>query len=321
VRGRFRKTKRVLFHLLVRSLQLLARHLPRRVALSVFAALSEVVRLLDRPAIRRSLANLEIAYGTTLGPAARARIVRGMFRETARNLVDVLRPFPRERRRVDELVRFEGLANLEAALRERRGVIALSAHLGNWEVLGAALAARGFAVHAVAREIFDRRSDRLLNDWRTQAGVRLGGSLVALRRALRDGGIVGMLVDQDMPGPSVFAEFFGRPARTPRAPFALARRTGAPLVPRWIHLGPDGRHVATILPALALAPGTDEAAILADVRAWHLRLETAISAHPEQWVWHHRRWRSAPLAEPLGSSPRLTDVVPQHASREVALTR
>jgi KDO2-lipid IV(A) lauroyltransferase len=327
LRGRFRKIKRVLFHLAVRGLQLLAR-LPRRLALAALARVADLVYLLDRPAVRRSLAHLEIAFGSAMTAARRRDLVHAMFRATARNLLDVLRPFPREPREVARLVRLEGLENLVAALRRGRGVVALSAHLGNWEVLGAALAARGFPVDVVARRVFDPRSDRLLNAWRARCGVRVLPSddrLAQAVRALRGGRVLGMLVDQDTPGPSLFAEFFGRPARTPRAPFVLARRTGAALVPMWIRMEPSGAHVASILPAIEPSAAVDpERALAADVAAWHRVLERAIRATPEQWVWHHRRWRTPPRAE-VGvlrdPSRRLADPGRLRPTWEVAATR
>lgn len=299
MRGRFRRTKRVLFHLAVRGLQGLARGLPRAVALRVFAAIAGLVHAVDRPAVRRSLRHLEIAFGPPASPDAHRRLVRAMFTHTARNLVDVLRPFPAEPERATALVRFEGLEHLEAARRGGRGVIALSAHLGNWEVLGAALAARGVPVDVVAQKVFEKGSDRMLNAWRRAAGItvhRRGTGLSGVQRALGKGHVVGMLVDQDTPGPSVFATFFGRLARTPRSPFVLARRTGAALVPMWIRMDDSGVHVARVEPEIPRSEGRGEAALVADAEAWHRRLEAAIRTCPEQWVWHHRRWRSRPLA-------------------------
>ncbi len=293
MRGRFRKTKRVLFHLAVRGLQFLARVLPRAVGLRVFAAIGDIVRVIDRPAVRRTVAHLDIALADETTPFERKRLMVGMFRAMFRNLVDLLRPFPKH---AEGLARFEGLAHLDAALASGRGVVALSAHLGNWEVLGAALASRGYPVSVVAREIFDVRSDRMLNAWRTRAGVRVHPrtrGLLGVVRDLRAGGIVGTLVDQDTGGPSVFADFFGHPARTPSAPFVLAQRTGAALVPMWVHMDRAGRHVVEIRPAIARS---HRQGIEADVAAWHRQLEAAIRAHPEQWVWHHRRWKTRPQA-------------------------
>lgn len=290
MRGRFRTMKRLLFFAAVRSLQVFAAVLPRRVLLAVFGGIADVAHRIDRPAVRRSLAHLEKAFGDELTPETRDRVVRDMFRVFGHNLVDLLRPAPFPGGDPAAIVDAEGLEHLERPLREGRGVIALSAHLGNWEVLGAALAAWGFPLHVLAARLFDGRSDRLLNGWRRARGVRVhhrDEGLAPLLAVLRRGEILGALVDQHGPGPGIWADFFGWPARTSTVPFVLARRTGAALVPVFIHLGPDGRHRIRVEAALA----SDGADLRDLVTRWHARLEAAIREHPAQWVWHHRRWR------------------------------
>jgi KDO2-lipid IV(A) lauroyltransferase len=292
MRGRFRTTKRFLVYGAVRVLQVLATILPRPLALRTFAAIGNVVWHVDRPAVRRSRANLERAFGRRLSRSDRERVIRSMFQTTGRNLVDLLRLSPFDASQLESLVEFEGLEHLDRPIREGRGVVALSAHLGNWEVLGAALSARGYPLHVVAAKLFDRRSDRLLNAWRGAHGVHVHhrtGGLAPLLGVLRAGGIVGTLADQDVPGRARWVDFFGSPARTPVAPFVLARRTGAALVPIWIRLGSDGRHHVRVLPEIL--PSSSLSDLLSQ---WHAVLETAIRAHPEQWVWYHRRWKSPP---------------------------
>lgn len=327
MRGRFRRTKRLLFFAGIRTLQGAARVLPRGIALRAFGSAGALVHRLDQPAARRARHHLQIAFGDSLGADRRERIVRDMFRFTGRNVVDLLR-----RPRSDgypDLVRIEGQEHLDSALARGRGVVALSAHLGNWEVLGAALAGRGYPIHVVAREVFDSRSNRMLNVWRTRTGVvvhRRQSGLFPAIRALREGAIVGTLADQDTGGPDFFVEFFGRPAKTPLAPFVFALRTGAALVPMWIRMDDHGRHVVTIRPEIQRSGATDEEqALRASASAWHRVLEEAIREVPEQWVWHHRRWKTKPpTAEPddlrnvLRKDLYLTEY---QGSREVAEAR
>jgi KDO2-lipid IV(A) lauroyltransferase len=160
------------------------------------------------------------------------------------------------------------------------------------------LSARGFPIAVVAQDVFEAESNRRLSDWRSGWGIRIfsrAHGLFGPARALREGWVVGTLVDQDTGGASVHREFFGRAARTTIAPFRLARRTGAALVPMWIHLGSDGRHRVTIRPALpVLEELSEEAAIEASIDAWHRELETAIAEAPAQWVWFHPRWKTPP---------------------------
>ncbi len=226
--------------------------------------------------------------------------MRATYRATGRNVLDLLRSFHREPADVLQNVEFEGIEHLEAARARGRGVVALSAHLGCWEIMGAALAARGYPVHVLVRRLFDSRSDALLNAWRGRCGLTLHdgrGGVIPVIRALREGALLGALVDQDTRGPAVFAEFFGRPARTSSLPFLLARRTGAPMVPMWIHRDARGGHRVRIRPELPPSTLSDPgAAIRADAAAWNRLLEGVIRRHPEEWVWHHRRWKTPPAA-------------------------
>jgi KDO2-lipid IV(A) lauroyltransferase len=325
-----RREKRLLFYCAVRGLRGLSTVLPRRIASRVFALLGDVVRVVDRPAVRRTLRHLEIAYGSTLSVRERRALMRETFRATGRNVADLLRASARGPDEASRHVDFEGLEHLDAALAKGRGVVALSAHLGHWELLGAALAARGYPLHVVARRLFDRRSDRLLNEWRRRCGLVVLPTDVGPEpavRVLRRGGIVGALVDQDTGGPSVFAPFFGRPARTARAPFVIARRTGASLVPLWTRRCPDGRHLVTVGPALAPSRAADlETALREDATRWNALLEEAIRSNPTEWVWHHRRWKTPPPPSVRSDdlrdfSTRMPYLVSSQGSREMVNAR
>jgi KDO2-lipid IV(A) lauroyltransferase len=322
VRGRYRRQKRLLFYAAVRALRILATALPRRAGRGLFARIGDVVWLVDRPARRRSLSHLEIAFGSRLPLADRRRIARRSFRETGRNVFDLLHALGDGAGAAAESVEVVGARHLDAALAAGRGVIALSGHVGNWELMGAALAARGYPVHVVARELFDSRSHHDLNAWRRRCGIRVldrNGGLLPVVRALRSGALVGTLVDQDTGGPSVFAPFFGRPARTSRAPFVLARRVGAPLVPMWVARTAEGRHRVEIRPALEPSGHPDpETAIREDAARWNALLEEAIAANPDQWVWHHRRWKTPPPADPARFDPTGVESGPREARRRAA---
>ncbi len=328
MRGRHRRAKRILFYAAVRVCFALANALPRGAALTVFGAIGGLVRRVDRPAVGRARAHLALAKGGSLDEAARESVVRGMFRDLARNLVDLLRLPRRTPAEVRALVAFEGEEHLARALARGKGVLAVSAHLGNWELLGAALAGRGVRVHVLAQRLFDARSDRLLAAWRRGAGLVVHsreGGLLSAARALRAGELVGALVDQDTAGPAVEVDFFGQPARTPTSLFLLARRLGAEIVPLTIRLE-GAEHRARIHPAIPRSVLADEAArTRQDLLAWHSILERAIDESPTQWVWFHRRWKSSPspaaarAARAAAPAPRESGLLP--SSRRVAISR
>ena len=185
---------------------------------------------------------------------------------------------------------------IDSALAEGRGVVFITGHVGNWELMAAWLADRGYPIHTVVRSSYDPRFTRLIETGRRRRGVKTifrgqSGAARAMLRTLRTGGILGFLIDQDTDVPSVFVPFFGRNAKTPVGPAVFATRCNAPVVIGTIHRRPDNTHRITIE---RCAVGKDTAATTALFTA---ALETRIRRHPAQWVWFHRRWRSEATKE------------------------
>jgi KDO2-lipid IV(A) lauroyltransferase len=207
---------------------------------------------------------------------------------------------------VGELVSVEGLEHFHAARAAAPdvGVIALTAHFGNFELLAVAMALRGFPITIVYRE---RGPDleATLRSWRELHGtttIPRGSAARGVLRALREGRVVAMTLDQDTPRrEGVFVPFFSRLACTRDAPARIAMRTGAPVLPVFVFRRSDGhRHHMRCLPPLALEPaGSDpEGAVLENVRRMTRVIEDAIREAPDQWAWTHRRWRTQPPGEP-----------------------
>jgi len=192
---------------------------------------------------------------------------------------------------------------MRGALEEGRGVMLVTAHCGNWELLNARLPVAGVPLISVVRELDNSRVDRLVTTSRTRFGTEIfprgptAGRNIA--RALAKNKVCGLLIDQDIRDvPGVFVPFFGRPAWTPSGAAMLAIRRGCPVVPAFIHRRPDGTHLAEIHPPLAMPDGgTLEDRIQELTAAATTAIELQIRAYPEQWVWMHRRWRRQPATE------------------------
>ena len=267
--------------------------LPRPRALSFGGWIGGLAYLAARGPRRLALSNLTLAYGETQSRGQIRRLARTVFRELGRNVVDVAR-LPRvTAENVDGLVGVDGLAHLQSAYGEGKGVIAVSAHLGNFELMGAFLALKGYAVTVVAAPLYDDRLDALLRANRVRSGLEVvprDRATTAILRALRKGHVVGLLVDQDTRGAGIEVPFFGHPARTPTGPAVLADRTGAPIVPMAIHSLPDDTHLVTVRPPIRPAGRTPED-VEKTTRAFTGELERFIRKAPAQWVWMHDRWR------------------------------
>jgi Kdo2-lipid IVA lauroyltransferase/acyltransferase len=193
-----------------------------------------------------------------------------------------------------------GLEHLEAPLRQGRGVVAVTSHFGNWELI----AQRTVQLHpqtaTIAQRSYDSRFEAELQNLRSLFGLRIiprGASVKPVLKFLKEGGILGLLADQDTNVDSVFVDFFGRPAKTPSGPAWLASATGAALITGFLWRRPDGRYRIEFGPEIPVPEkGAPKEALIPAVREYTRRTEKVIREHPEQWAWMHDRWRSKPPA-------------------------
>jgi KDO2-lipid IV(A) lauroyltransferase len=202
-----------------------------------------------------------------------------------------------------ERVSFKGLDDLKAVARAGHGAIILTGHLGNWEMAGAAIAASGIDLDAVARGMANRRFEADLFEVREQLGIGLidrDQALKGVLRSLRRGRVVAILGDQNASDGGVFVPFFGELAATARGPALFALRTGAPLFVGILVREPGWRQRYTAeLRRVEVPPtGNLEADVRTLVVEYTRELERAIRRVPEQYFWHHRRWKTRPPAEP-----------------------
>jgi KDO2-lipid IV(A) lauroyltransferase len=193
-------------------------------------------------------------------------------------------------------------AMLEAAAAEGRGVLFVTGHVGNWELLARTVArSKIVPCSTIAKETTDARTTALLERFRGSAGLRnvwrgSDGAARAMLRALRGGELLGLLIDQDTRVQSVFVPFFGALASTPRAAADLALRTGAVVVTGYCHrVGEETRYRVSLKRLELPAPSGDrEADTVAWTAAMTADIERAIREAPAQWVWMHRRWKTRP---------------------------
>jgi KDO2-lipid IV(A) lauroyltransferase len=284
-----------------------AGRLPLGVTRPPAAALGRFAMTLNHRDRRRTRAHLRIAF-----PELNEARLRALMRANARHFGGLAaevawlgRATPAD---VLALCSSSGGGHLERAVERGNGVALITGHCGNWEMLNAWLGASGFPMTIAVRDIYDQRLDRIASRLRSRFGSEVvprgasaGRRLVA---ALAENRVIGLLIDQDIRDiPAVFVPFFGRPAWTPSGAASLALHKSAPVVPAFDHRRPDGSHAIEIHPAIPMpGSGTREQRIIELTAAATAAIERQIRAHPEQWVWMHRRWRTRPSADsPAGA--------------------
>ncbi len=240
---------------------------------------------------RRARRNLARAM-PEMHEAARERVLRGMWDNLGRTTFEFPR-LDRFRFGPGERVEIDGAEHVATAVAQGRGILFFAPHLGNWE-----LAAAGAAVLGVRLHLVYRAPNNPHLDWMFRSRVNRGGEYLAkgtegARRAvelLRKGESIGMLVDQKM-NDGIAVPFFGRAAMTAPALARFAAKFRVPVIPAHIERIAGARFRLVVEPPMEIPAGgdrTDETlAIMTEVNR---RVEGWIRAHPEQWLWLHRRW-------------------------------
>ncbi len=203
------------------------------------------------------------------------------------------------------LALFEEVQGWDAVERARahgKGIVFLTGHLGNWELAGAYVAARGVAFDAIARRMGNPLFDAYLARTRSRLGMRIVPDAEAVRRVprtLRSGGAVAFLADQSgLNLASTFVPFFGRPAKTPRGPAVFALRFDAPVVFGVATHLPSGRFRMAIEAIEVTRTGDLDRDVDALLTGYSHALERHVRAAPEQYFWQHRRWKRQPDGTP-----------------------
>lgn len=297
-----KKFKRNLEVLAIDGITRAARAFPRGIGLGVFSVVGAVAGKLFRKARERAVGNLAIAF-PDVPRSVRAALAAAMFKTLGRNFYEYLRLEGSSPERLAGLVeRIEGKENLDKAMAAGKGLIAITGHIGCWELLAGYFASRGYKLNVIGRELWEKRLNEKLLRARESMGYRTidrdtGGKEVI--RALREKQVVAVLIDQHTRVSGIYVPFFGRPAHTPVGVAKLAAATGAPVLPMAIYMRRTGRHEIRILPEIEIPAGIpDKDDLIVEItRRCSRAVEELIRYDPKQWVWFHDRWRGAAKEE------------------------
>lgn len=281
--------------------------LPRRTAIGVSTSMAAVAYHLLSGLRRVAATNLKIAF-PELNEAERKRLAKGAFRNLGRILGEMSQ-FPRATpERLNDIIEFQIDPDVYAEYKrlksEGRGVIIVSPHLGNWEMLVFGWATFDAPMSYLARRLDNPLIEKLTVSLRTKFGnrpINKTNSVMAAARVLREEGLLGILADVNAhPKEGVFVPFFGVPACTSSGPALLAMRTNSAIVPmcgawdeeKGHYVGVHGR---MIFPS---DTGDRQRDITETTAAFTAEVEKLVRRFPDQWLWIHKRWKTRPPGEP-----------------------
>ena len=282
-------------YLQLKLAKFMGRVFPRRVSYGIARRIADLYVLLDRRGRECVIANLQQIHqhaGVTLSPRSLHALARENFLNFAKYLVDFFHFMDIDPARLNRLIEPTELWSTLDALRARgKGVIILSAHMGNWELGVAWLAARGYPVHAVALQHPDPKVNNLY--WRQRAArglsvIPMGRAARGCLTALRRNEIIALVGDRDFSVSTATFEFFGKPARLPAGPAKLALATGAPILPTFM-VRVAGERFRYVVGDPIFADPTQDTVETVMRRIAHA-LEQVILQHSEQWFLFHNPW-------------------------------
>ncbi|MBF0384542.1 MAG: lysophospholipid acyltransferase family protein [Candidatus Omnitrophica bacterium] len=246
--------------------------------------------------------SLDIAFGGTKTEKEKRFIIKKCFYEFGYGMFEVLYCLSNPGR-IDEKITIEGEEKLISALDKGKGVIAVTAHFGNFPLMMLYFAHKKYPVSCIIRPTRDEELTRLLHEKREKAGLKTiyaapkTECVAATIKALRNQEVVFIPIDQNFGAQGgVYVEFFGQKAGTATGPIVFARRTDAVILPMFIVGEGKDRHRIIIEDPVLIEEKEDEKATLTYNMAFITKTaERYIRKYPYEWAWMHRRWKSQPL--------------------------
>lgn len=273
--------------------------LPREWGLSAGAFLGRLAFRLDRRHREVAMNNLRYAYGIEMTSEEVRETALKVFENFGKVMFEVCWSWQLlGEKKLFNYFRVEGLDNMRKAILKNRGVLALTGHFGNWELLSVLTAVVGQPVSTVYRPLDFSPLNRFIEDFRLRFGCNLIHRRKAIRTimsALKNGEVVSVLLDQGVDWyEGVFVDFFGHRACTNQAMARLALKTNAPVVPVFL-IREEKCFTATFLPEVPLIRTGDPIKdVEVNTENYNRAIESIIRRYPDQWFWVHRRWKNRP---------------------------
>lgn len=249
---------------------------------------------------RIALENLRAALGKERTEKELRRIVWAMGKNLGRNMMEFLRLPVMTPKYFKHYIKIVGSKNLDQVLTRGKGTFVLTAHFGNWDLCAAALIVNGWPTNLVTKYLRNEVVNQLWLSYRSKVKINQlyrEGSLREIIRCLNRNELMGFVLDQSTKREEgVFVNFFGRPACTIPGLATLVQRLDTPVIPCFMVRQKGPYHKIILEPPIPFkkCPTMDET-IVYNTQVYTNVLERYIRAHPEHWIWMHRRWKTKPL--------------------------
>lgn len=280
-------------YILYRIGQFIALYTPLKLGYAIAVFISDVRYLFARQDRRAVKENLKAIFPQKSEKEI-LKIRLQMFRNFAKYLVDFFRFSKINKDYIRRNVKLENIHYIDEALAKKNGAIALSAHLGNWELGGIVVAQLGYPLWAVALPHKYKKIDDFFNFQRENKGMKVIPLGKAVRRCLnvfKKNEIVALVGDRDFTQKGIVIDFFGKPTFLPEGPAAFAITTGAVIVPAFMLRNKDDTFTLKMERPIDYCPTADKKKDLLELSMrCKVIIEDCIKKFPDQWYMFRRFW-------------------------------
>lgn len=283
--------------------------------LRIGAALGPVYGLIAKKQKKRGIHNAMV--GMNMTEAEASQLMDDLFKNIGRAAMEILYMPNLSESFIKEHIQLDGAHYLDDALAEGKGVIVLTAHIGNWEWMGAALAAYGYPATTIVKKQPNAQFTRLMNEYREMVGMEVfargGNEMIRAAKALKKKKLLGFLADQDGYIHGLPVPFLGQESSAVIGPATFAHKFKSPVVPIFASRH-EGGHTVHILPPMYYEDtGNEELDMYRLTEKTVQVTEQFIKEHPDEWLWFQHRWNT--------SLPEIIDIDKKLAIRELAHER
>jgi KDO2-lipid IV(A) lauroyltransferase len=287
----------VIAYRVLRLFVLLAAAIPLPVARFTGRMLGTLAFLLPISRKDAALDNLLQSFSPEMNADEAKRLLRRVYLHFGQMFLEVPHALKLSPENAHKYVFFESEQHLLDALVKGRGVIALTGHLGNWEMESTAVAMRFGNLAVVARRMDYPPLERLVIELRSRYGTEIIPKQRSMRKlltSLKENKIIGVLLDQNVDWyEGVFTNFFGRPACTNKGLALVALKTSVPVVPIFSAKAKDGRYRVMIGKEVDLIRTGDKLKDVEENTALFTSIiERYVREYPDQYFWFHKRWKT-----------------------------
>lgn len=276
----------------------IARRTPEKCIYKFAAGIASLAYVIAAKQRKIALESLKLAFGRDKSPQQLKQIVRDCFLYMGKSAVELISLLHKPSR-LKQRVSIVNKDVLDSAIAQKRGVILVSAHFGNFPLMLARLSLEGYDVAGIMRPMRDKRVEKIFLEKRNSYNVRTiysqprAACVNDTIRVLRDNALVFIPVDQNFGTGGVFVDFFGQRAATATGPVIFAQRTGAVILPCFILRQKDDSHKIVFEPPLKLEPGNSAQEVIVNtIQKITNVIESYVRRYPAEWGWIHRRWKT-----------------------------